>query len=96
MKATGGQVRAWRGTGYPCKLIAAAMAEWADGKERGIVLPDDGFFGIAASPSTCKRAGTFLVTQGVSKPMMARTAQQRSYVSAFGHGDEGRKHRGIR
>jgi hypothetical protein len=65
MKATDDQVRAWRGTGYAYKLIAAAMAEWAADKERGTVLPDDDFFGIAASPNTYKRARTFLVTQGV-------------------------------
>ena len=33
MKATDDQVRAWRGTGYAYKLIAAAMAEWAADKK---------------------------------------------------------------
>jgi hypothetical protein len=59
------QVREWRDTGHTYKLIAAAIAEWADGKERGTVLPDDQSFGIEASGSTHKRAKKFLVTQGV-------------------------------
>jgi hypothetical protein len=59
------QVRSWRGTGHPYKLIAAAIAEWAAGRERGTVVPDDGFFGIEASGSTYQRAKRFLVEQGV-------------------------------
>jgi hypothetical protein len=39
------QLRSWRATGYPYKLIAAEMAEWATGKERGSVLPADDEFG---------------------------------------------------
>ncbi|MCW2930960.1 MAG: hypothetical protein JWM19_1922 [Actinomycetia bacterium] len=64
-KPTLGQVSSWRATGYPYKLIAAAIAEWAAGKERGTVLPDDEFFRIEASASTYKRAKRFLATQGV-------------------------------
>jgi hypothetical protein len=39
------QLRSWRATGYPYKLIAAEIAEWAAGKERGTALPDDAEFG---------------------------------------------------
>jgi hypothetical protein len=39
------QLRSWRATGYPYKLIAAAIVEWAADKERGTVLPDDAEFG---------------------------------------------------
>jgi hypothetical protein len=59
------QIRAWEGSGHPRKLIAAAVAERAAGKERRTVLPDDGFSGIEASGRTCKRARTFLVAQGL-------------------------------
>ena len=65
VRPTPGQVRSWRDTGHPYKLIAAAIAEWAADKERGTVLPDDQFFRIEASASTYKRAKRFLVTQGV-------------------------------
>jgi hypothetical protein len=64
-KATEDQIRAWKGSGHPYKLIAAAVAEWAAGKERGTVLPDDGFFGIEASGRTYQRARVFLAAQGV-------------------------------
>jgi hypothetical protein len=64
-RVTEDQIRAWKGSGHPYKLIAAAIAEWAAGQERGTVLPDDGFFGIEASVSTYQRARTFLVAQGV-------------------------------
>jgi hypothetical protein len=86
-RVTEDQIRAWKGSGHPCKLIAAAVAEWAAGKERGTVLPDDGFFGIEASGRTCKRAKTFLVAQGlleaddahyVALPARARTTPGRS------------------
>jgi len=59
------QVTAWRVTGHRYKLIAARIAGWAEGKERGTVLPDNEFFGIDASASTYKRAKRFLVSQGV-------------------------------
>jgi hypothetical protein len=64
-KPTPEQVRAWRGSGHPYKLIAAAIAEWAADKELGTILPDNEFFGIEASERTYRRAKTFLVTQGV-------------------------------
>jgi hypothetical protein len=64
-EVTEGQIRAWRDSGHPYKLIAAAVAEWAAGKERGTVLPDDGFFGIEASGRTYQRARVFLAAQGV-------------------------------
>ena len=34
-RVTEDQIRAWKGSSHPCKLIAAAIAEWATGKERG-------------------------------------------------------------
>jgi hypothetical protein len=68
-KPTEAQIRAWRDTGHLYKLIAAEMAEWAAGKERGTALPDNDQFGRdlddTASPSTCQRAKRFLVRQGV-------------------------------
>jgi hypothetical protein len=65
VKPTPEELRHWRDTRHTYKLIAAAIAEWANGKERCTVLPDDHFFGIEASGSTYKRAKKFLVTQGV-------------------------------
>jgi hypothetical protein len=59
------EITSWRASGHPYKLIAAAIAEWAMGRERGTVLPDNEFFGIEGSPSTYRRAKAFLVTQGV-------------------------------
>jgi hypothetical protein len=62
-------IKEWRATGYPYKVIAAEIAEWAAGRERGTVPPDDLYFemrhGIEASASTYRRAKRFLVTQGV-------------------------------
>jgi hypothetical protein len=34
-RVTGDQILESRGTGHPRKLVAAAIAEWAAGKERG-------------------------------------------------------------
>jgi len=63
------QLAEWRDTGHPYKLIAAAIAVWADRQERGTVLPDDDVFGrdldVVVSPATYQRAKRFLVTQGV-------------------------------
>jgi hypothetical protein len=63
------QLRSWRATGYPYKLIAAAIAEWATGQERGTVLPDDAEFGRdfdrVAGPKPFLRAKHLLVAQGV-------------------------------
>jgi hypothetical protein len=64
-KVTEDQIRAWKGSGHPYKLIAAAVTEWAAGRERGTVLPDDDFFGIEASRRTYQRARVFLAAQGV-------------------------------
>jgi hypothetical protein len=40
-KATEAQIRAWRDTGHPYKLLAAEIAERAADKERGTALPDN-------------------------------------------------------
>jgi hypothetical protein len=68
-KATDAQVGAWRASGKTYQVIAAEIAVWARGKERGTVLPDDQVFGrqlnIDTSPSTYRRAKMFLVAQGV-------------------------------
>lgn len=69
VRPTPEQVRSWRYTGHPYKLIAAEMAEWAAGKERGTALPGDEAFGrdldITVSRDTYRRARRFLVAQGV-------------------------------
>ena len=69
MKATDAQVMSWRGSGKAYHKIAAEIAEWARGQERGSVLPDNEVFGhktdVEVSPSTYKRAERFLVTHGV-------------------------------
>ena len=62
---TAEQLREWRATNYPYKLIACAIADWAANQERGTVLPDDQSWGIEASPSTFKRAKKFLQTHGL-------------------------------
>jgi len=64
-KVSDTQLLEWEATNYPYKMIAAAIARWAAGKERGTVLPDDQSFVIEASPSTFKRAKKFLQTHGV-------------------------------
>jgi hypothetical protein len=69
VRPTPEQVRSWRYTGHPYKLIAAEIAEWAAGKERGTALPDDETFGrnldVTVSRDTYRRARRFLVAQGV-------------------------------
>ena len=59
------QLRSWRATGYPYKVLAAEMAQWAAGKERGTVLPDDAEFGRdldrVVSPRPFLRAKHLLV-----------------------------------
>lgn len=66
MTATPAEITAWRASGDPCKLIAAAMAEWAVMQWPGTpLLGDDSFRVVAARPSTFKRARTFVMTQGV-------------------------------
>jgi hypothetical protein len=69
VNATDAQVTAWRGSGKAYEKIAAEIAEWARGQERGSVLPDNEVFGrkadAEASPSTYRRAKQFLVTHGV-------------------------------
>jgi hypothetical protein len=63
------QIAEWRNTGHPYKVVAAAMAEWAKGQDRGTLLPDNEFFAgdleIAVSRSTWQRAKVFLVAVGV-------------------------------
>jgi hypothetical protein len=63
------QIAQWRATGYPYKVVAAEMAEWALRQERGTALPDGDFFAgdlpIVASASTWKRARVFLRTVGI-------------------------------
>jgi hypothetical protein len=66
---TAEQVRSWRVPGYPYKLIAAEIAEWVAGKERGTALPDSAEFGrdldVVVSAGTYQRAKRFLAAQGV-------------------------------
>jgi hypothetical protein len=63
------QLRSWRATGYPYKLIAAAMAEWAAGQERETVLPDNDEFARAldrvVGPRPFLRAKHLLERHGV-------------------------------
>lgn len=58
---------------YPYKLLAAEMAEWADGKERGTVLPDNSVFGrdldVVVGPSTYQRAKRFLAAHTVTNSL---------------------------
>ncbi len=67
--ATDAQLRSWLGSGKRYQLIAAEMARWAAGKERGTALPDNSEFGrdldVTVSVDTYWRAKRFLVTQGV-------------------------------
>jgi len=66
MTATPAEIAAWRASGDPYKLIAAAMAEWAAMQRPGTPLPgDDSFRVVDPCPRTSKRARTFLVTQGI-------------------------------
>src|SRR5258708_22399606 len=69
MTVTDAQLRSWRGSGKRYQVIAATIAKWATGKERGTALPDDDEIGrhldFVASPHTYWRAQGFLVTQGV-------------------------------
>jgi hypothetical protein len=66
---TDAQVSSWRASGKSYQVIAAEIAVWARGKERGTVLPDNEAFGrrlsIDASPSTYRRAKLYLVALGV-------------------------------
>jgi hypothetical protein len=63
------QLPSWRATRYPYKLIAAEIAEWAAGKERGTVLPNDAEFGRAldrvVGPRPFLRAKHLLERHGV-------------------------------
>jgi hypothetical protein len=63
------QIAEWRGTGHPYKVIAAEIAEWALGQDRGTELPGNDFFAgdldIVTSASTWKRAKVFLKAIGV-------------------------------
>jgi ADP-heptose:LPS heptosyltransferase len=68
-QVTGEQVASWRLTRQPYKVIAAAIAEWAAGKERGTVLPDDDEFGRGldrvVGPRPFLRAKHLLEAHGV-------------------------------
>jgi hypothetical protein len=63
------RITEWRNTGYPCKVIAAEIAEWALKQDRGTLLPGNDLFagdlGIVASATTWKRARVFLAAVGV-------------------------------
>jgi hypothetical protein len=69
VNTTDAQVTSWRGSGKSYQKIAAEIAVWARGQERGSVLPDNEVFGrkagVEASPGTYTRAKQFLVTHGV-------------------------------
>lgn len=64
-----GKLREWREDGAVYKKIAAMMAEWAAGKERGTVLPGNAFFArdldVQAVPRTFYAARKLLVREGV-------------------------------
>ena len=79
MTATDAQLRSWLGSGKRYQVIAATIAKWATGKERGTALPDNDEIGrhldFVASPHTYHRAKRFLVTQGV-------LARERAYQVA--------------
>lgn len=68
-RVTDAQVSSWRASGKAYQVIAAEIAVWARGRERGTVLPDNEVFGrqlsIDASPSTYRRAKMHLVALGV-------------------------------
>lgn len=63
------QIAEWKATNYPYKMVAAAMAEWARGQDRGTELPANDFFAgdldIVASASAWKHAKSFLEGIGV-------------------------------
>jgi hypothetical protein len=63
------QIAEWRATGYPYKVIAARMAEWARDQDRRTVVPPNEFFapglGITATAKTWKRARDLLAAIGV-------------------------------
>jgi hypothetical protein len=63
------QIADWRATNYPYKVVAAEIAAWARGQDRGTELPGNDFFAgdleIAVSRSTWQRAKTFLAAVGV-------------------------------
>jgi hypothetical protein len=63
------RIRSWLGSGKPYQLLAAEIAAWAAGKERGTALPDNSEFGrdldVTVGPTTYRRAKQFLVAQGV-------------------------------
>jgi hypothetical protein len=76
------QLRSWRATGYPYKLIAAEIAEWAAGKERGTALPDDAGFGRGldrvVGPRPFLRAKHLLERHGVLERHGGRSTTARS------------------
>jgi hypothetical protein len=67
--ASDAQVREWQASSRMDHQIAAAIAIWARGKERGTALPPDAEFGreldFSASPSSYTRAKKLLAGLGV-------------------------------
>ncbi len=61
---TDAQIAAWRGTRYPYKAIAAAIAEWALEQPRGTLLPGNDYFAgdldFVVTVKTWRRAKVFL------------------------------------
>jgi len=69
VKATQEQLTSWKGSGRQFEVIAAAIAEWASGQERGTVLPDNRLFehrlALEASDTTFLRAKRLLATERI-------------------------------
>jgi hypothetical protein len=67
--ATDAQISEWQASSRMDHQIAAAIAIWARGKEKGTALPADAEFGreldFAASPSSYARAKNLLAGLGV-------------------------------
>jgi hypothetical protein len=63
------QIAEWRNDRSPYKRIAAEIAQWARGQDRGTLLPDNGYFAgdldFVASDQTWNRAKKFLAATGV-------------------------------
>jgi hypothetical protein len=68
-KVTAERVNTWRNTGHLYMIIAAEMALWTIGRERGEALPENAAFGRdlarTVSPSTYHKAKRFLSQEGV-------------------------------
>jgi hypothetical protein len=68
-EVTSTRITEWRESGYPYKLVAAEIAEWALKHERGTPVPGNEHFAanlsVTPSAATWKRARTFLAQLGV-------------------------------